>query len=843
MPMKPDENWVETTLAALTLEEKVSLLSGANFWETAVIDRLGVASVKMTDGPNGARGSVTENGPTAAVFPSGISLGASWNAELVREVASALAEEARTKGADLVLAPTVNLHRGPLNGRNFECISEDPHLTTAIALAYIGGLQSRGVGATIKHFIGNESEYQRMTMSSDIGIRALREIYLPPFEAAVRAGVWAVMCSYNRLNGTHASEHKWLLHDLLKQEYGFDGVVMSDWTAVKSVAPSMNAGLDLEMPGPALYRGQKLLAEIAEGKVDLDMVTDGARRILRLVERSGVRHAPPRKPEASVDTPVHRALIRRAVAEGSVLLKNNGILPLAAGHGLRIAAIGPNAAEARIMGGGSARVNAHYRISPLQGLEARSDIAVSHEVGCANHMLLPVVPGKMTSSFFNNEDCSGEPVYIRDYPQSDAKWFGSHEPGVDLYSFSIRSEFSFTATHTGLHQLGLANAGLARLYVDDQLQIDGWEGWQPTGATYYDFGGDERVTEIALEAGKTYHFRVDYRSTTGVMDGIQAFRVGVFFPLGEEGMLRAEHAAAAADIAVLFVGRTPEWDSEGRDLPGLTLPGAQDELIERVAAVNPNTVVVLQTGGPVVMPWKDKVAAILECWYPGQEAGNGIADVLMGDAEPGGRLPQTFPQTLEANPTFGNYPGENGHVAYAEGVNIGYRHYDAQGGAGVLFPFGFGLSYTSFALGETRLSASVLQPGDSLTVTTSVRNTGTRRGKAVVQLYVSPPRGHDHPAKELRGFQAITLDPEEEALAEVSLDMRAFAYFDVDRNAWHAPAGDYVIHVGTSSAELPNSVTVTLASSWIAPVPTGHLPLEGGRIDKTKASSDHDTHV
>ena len=255
--MKPNEDWIETTLARLTLAEKVSLLAGANFWETVAIDRLGIPSVKMTDGPNGARGSVTENGPTAAVFPAGIALGASWNPALVREVAQALAEEARSKGADVVLAPTVNMHRGPLNGRNFECFSEDPQLTTDLALAYIEGLQSKGVGATIKHFIGNESEYQRMTMSSDIGARALREIYLPPFEAAVRAGVWAVMCSYNRLNGTHTSEHKWLLTDLLKREYGFDGVVVSDWTAVKSTDPSVNAGLDLEMPGPALYRGQE----------------------------------------------------------------------------------------------------------------------------------------------------------------------------------------------------------------------------------------------------------------------------------------------------------------------------------------------------------------------------------------------------------------------------------------------------------------------------------------------------------------------------------------------------------------------------------------------------------
>lgn len=812
--MTIDESWVETTLAQLTLEEKVSLLSGANFWETVAIERLGVPSVKVSDGPNGARGSVTENGPTAAVFPSGIALGASWNVELIRDVGAALAEEAKSKDSNVLLAPTVNMHRGPLNGRNFECFSEDPHLTSAMALAYIDGLQSNGVGATIKHFIGNESEYERMTMSSDIGLRALREIYLPPFEAAVEAGVWAVMCSYNRLNGTFTSEHKWLLHDLLKVEYGFDGVAMSDWTAVKSVEPSVNAGLDLEMPGPALYRGQKLIAAIADGNVDLDMVTDGARRILRLVERSGVRSHPRRGTEISEDRPEHRALIRRAVAEGSVLLKNDGVLPLDGSKKLKLAVIGPNAATARIMGGGSARVNAHYRLSPLDGLKARNDLDIVYEPGCSNHMLLPPVVGPMTSTFFNSPDFSGAPAFTRDYPGSEAKWFGSHEPGVDLHSFSVRNAFSVTSDQSGRYQVSLANAGLARLYIDDQLIIDGWTGWQPTGATYYHFGGDERFAEVDLEAGRTYRFRADYRSTTGVMDGIQAFRVGLLLPLGEEALARAAAAAAEADVAVVFVGRTPEWDSEGRDLPGIELPRNQDELIRRVAAANPKTVVVMQTGGPIAMPWRDEVAAILQCWYPGQELGNGVADVLFGDAEPGGRLPQTFPARLDANPTVGNYPGTDGHVAYAEGVYIGYRHYDARHGDGVLYPFGFGLSYTSFALDQSLASAISIDPGDTIKVATSVHNTGDRAGKAVVQLYVAPPLGQDRPVKELRGFAALTLEPGEAGQASTTLDMRAFAYFDDARNAWRAPAGTYEILVGTSSVDLPNRLAVTLTSDW-----------------------------
>ncbi len=812
--MTVDENWIEETLSKMTTEEKVSLLSGANFWETVAIERLGVPSVKVTDGPNGARGGVTENGPTAAVFPCGIALGASWNRALLKEIGNALAEEARTKDSNVLLAPTVNMHRGPLNGRNFECYSEDPLLTTQMALAYIDGLQSEGIGATIKHFIGNESEYQRMTMSSDIDIRALREIYLPPFEAAVNAGTWAVMCSYNRLNGTYTSEHKWLLTDLLKGELGFDGLVVSDWTAVKSVAPSINAGLDLEMPGPALYRGQKLLDAIDREEIDMEMVTDGARRVLRLVERSGVRKTPRIKEEKSVDLPKHRALIRRAVAEGSVLLKNNGILPLDASKTLKVAAIGPNAAMAHIMGGGSARVNAHYRVSPLEGLKARKNLEIVHEEGCTNHLLLPVVPDTMTTDFYNSDDFSGPVVYTRKYSKSDAKWFGSHEPGVDLYTFTARSSFSVTPAKSGRYELGMANAGLARLYVDDVLVIDGWEGWEPTGTTYYDFGGDERIVGINLEAGQSYDFRVDYRSTTGVMDGIQAFRVGLSLPTGEEGLQSAEQAAAAADVAIVFVGRTPEWDSEGRDLPDITLPGDQDELIRRVASANPNCIVVVQSGGPIAMPWKDDVAAIMECWYPGQELGNGVADVLFGDAEPGGRLPQSFPASLEANPTIGNYPGENGHVAYKEGIYIGYRHYDRNDGADVLFPFGFGLSYTTFELGQARLSTTKVSAGGSLKVTIPVQNTGGRAGKTVVQLYVSPPQGSDRPVKELRGFEALTLQAGAAGDAEIELGMRAFAYFDVGRNAWRAPAGQYTLLIGSSSADLPIALAATLENDW-----------------------------
>ncbi|MGO4852804.1 glycoside hydrolase family 3 C-terminal domain-containing protein [Phaeovulum sp. W22_SRMD_FR3] len=688
-----DTIWIEDSLSRMTLAEKVSLLAGTIFWETVAIERLAVPSVKGTDGPNGARGGVTENGPTVAVFPCGIALGATWNPALVRGLGQALAQETRTKDAHVLLAPTVNMHRGPLNG-------------------------------------------------------------------------------------THTSAHTWLPHDLLKQEYGFDGVVESGRTAVRSIADSMNAGLDLEMPGSALYRGQKLLAAIARGEIDLEMVTDGARRLLGRVDRSGVRKAAPRGAERSIDRPAHRALIRLAVADGTVLLQNDGLLPRKPDQ-RKIAVIGPKASVGQIMGGGSARVNAQYRVTPLAGLRARDGLQVPYAEGCANYLLMPVVPGATPSTFYNSPGFSGPVVHEKDYAQSSAKWFGSYEPGIALDVYPVRSTFPVTPEAGGRYTVGLVNAGLARLFVDDALLIDGWGGWVPTGDTCYDFGGPERCAEITLEAGRTYRCRVDWKSTTGVTDGIQAFRVGLALPLGEAGIFAAEQAAAAADVAVLFVGRTPEWGSEGCDLPGIDLPREQGVLIAPVAAANPRTVVVLQTGGPVVVPRRDKVAAILQAFYPGQEPGDGIADVLMGDTEPGGLLPQTVPATLDATPTVGHSTGTGVHVAYAEGIFIGYRHYD-------------------------------------------------------------------RPVQELRGFAALQLEPGAQETARVTLGMRDFAYFDAQRNVWRVPAGIYRVLVGTSAAETPRGLTLTLAGGWeqacaAQASASAHAPHAGQRGAPLHAKASHIT--
>ena len=378
----------------------------------------GVPAVKVSDGPNGARGGgALVGGVSAACFPAGIALSSSWDTQLLSEVGQALADEAHSKGARVLLAPTVNLHRGALNGRNFECYSEDPYLTARLGVAYVQGLQSRGVSATIKHFVGNESEFERMTISSEISERALRELYLLPFEAAVRAGVWAVMCSYNKLGGTYTSEHERLLTDILRREWGFDGVVMSDWFATHSTAPSVNAGLDLEMPGPTRFRGEKLLEAVENGSAAKAAVARSAERLLKLFERVGAFENPDIPEERADDRPEHHALIRRAGAAGTVLLKNDPVggdkvLPLDKNTLAKIALIGPNAKTAQIMGGGSAQVDAHYRVSPFEGLEAQLDAAeLGYELGCTNHKLLPLLSeqlsGALKTEYFNSPDLSG----------------------------------------------------------------------------------------------------------------------------------------------------------------------------------------------------------------------------------------------------------------------------------------------------------------------------------------------------------------------------------------------------------------------------------------------------
>ena len=795
---------LDTLVDSLSLSEQVQLLSGADFWSVAGPRDLG--TLRVTDGPNGARGGGSLiGGVTAAAFPVGIALGATWDPALAGEIGAALADEVKSKGAHMLLAPTVNIHRSVTNGRNFECYSEDPELTAALAVGYITGLQGQGIGATIKHFAGNESEIERTTINSEVDERSLREVYLRPFEAAVKhAGTWGIMSSYNKLNGTYTAENGWLLTKVLRDDWGYDGVVMSDWFGSRSTALTVNAGLDLEMPGPSRDRGDKLVAAVAAGEVDAATVRMRALNMLRLMQRTGALGNTRDHAEVADDRPETRALIRRAGAAGTVLLKNEGVLPLKAGS---IALIGPNAATARIMGGGSAQLNPHYAVSPLDALRDRLGDAVSHAEGCTNHRWEPLMQGPFRAEYRSKSDPDGPVLHTEDWPESQAFLIPPVAGGkLAEHDIHLTVTGQFTPTEDGVHRVGIHATGPAAVWIDDVLVTDARD-WVK-GRTFFEEGNDEVVGEVTLTAGRSVTVRIVYTARRGDNLLLSALRAGIGRPLGDNAIAQAVAAARAADVAVVCVGRSGEWDTEGSDLLDIRLPGRQDELVAAVVAANPRTVVVLQTGGPVEMPWVGDVPAILQAWYPGQEAGNAIADVLLGEAEPGGRLPQTFPARWADNPTQSQdpevYPGQDGKVRYEEGLLIGYRHYDRHGIV-PLFPFGHGLSYTSFTLSDL----AVVPDGDGARVKVTLTNTGARAGSAVAQVYVTEEMPTvECPDRELKGFAKRMLAPGETTTVEIALDARAFAHWDQAAQEWCADAGDYRIAVGLSSADTPLVATL-----------------------------------
>ncbi|HEX3476527.1 MAG TPA: glycoside hydrolase family 3 C-terminal domain-containing protein [Kofleriaceae bacterium] len=803
----------------MTLEERVSLLAGADFWRTVAVARLGVPQIKVTDGPAGARGGgALVGGKRTAAFPVGIALGASWNPELLQQIGELLAREVRDKGASVVLAPTLNLFRNALNGRNFENYSEDPVLTGRLAISYVRGLQSQGVGATPKHFVGNESEFERDTISSEIPERALRELYLRPFEMVVKeARPWLIMTGYNRLAGTFCGEHARLLEEILRREWGFDGLVVSDWGGTHSAGVSARAGLDLEMPGPAKAR-VSLLAEAQRDAGVRAAVRERALQVVRLVERTGALASPLDVRDASeqeIEYPDTRALIRRAGAEGMVLLKNAGVLPLPADA--RVAVVGPNAAVARVMGGGSAQINAHRQVSPLDGLRAALGTdRVAHATGCDNDRYLPVPPAAMTIEF---RGARGGEVLARDErSQAEAQWI-QLPAGVSGDAFHARLSLVVTAPEDGEYELSLVSTGLSRLSLGDELLIDNWDGWRPGGFPA-GLGSLEARCKRRLQAGAT-ELTAEYgpRAFAPGVAPFHAIRIGFGRLLPPSAVTEAAAVAAAADYAIVCVGTTAEWETEGEDRWGVDLPGRQDELVHAVARANPRTVVVLQTGGPVRMPWLDAVPAVVQAWFPGQEAGHAIADVLLGKAEPGGRLPQTFPRSLDDDPTHPltpdiQYPGAGGKVEYREGLFTGYRHVDRTG-TQPLFPFGFGLGYASFELSDLVARPASLGPGETLSITVTVNNTSARAGSTVVQVYVRDRAASlERPDKELKAFAKVHLDAGQTQAVQLSLDMRALAYFDDAQQAWVAEAGEFELLVGQSSADLPLRTRFTLSAPW-----------------------------
>ncbi len=807
---------VEAIMSGLTLAQAVSLLSGADFWSVQADPALGLGALRVTDGPNGARGGGSLiGGVKTAAFPVGIALGATWNPDLAREIGAALAAQVKSKNAHVLLAPTVNIQRSVTNGRNFECYSEDPVLTAELAVAYIAGLQENGISATIKHFAGNESEIERTTISSNIDERSLREVYLIPFEAAVKRGkTWGIMSSYNKLNGTYAAENHWLLTEVLRGDWGYDGIVMSDWFGSRTTAPTVNAGLDLEMPGPTRDRGEQLLAAVAAGEVLPETVMLRARAMLRLMARVGSLDDHRPFQETAHSTPALSALIRRAGAESIVMLKNEGgLLPLPKTGTLAL--IGPNAKTAQIMGGGSAQLNPHYAVSPFDGLAAAVGAhTLTYAQGCTNHRWEPLLQGPLTVEFFAGRALQGPVLASETMDSAEAFWIPPLAGGaVDPANFSARMRGTFTPDQGGTHRVGAVAAGFARVYVNGHLVANAWDGWTK-GRTFFEEGCDEVVGEIDLAAGKPAEVVIEFANRPADNLVFSALRIGIGRPMGDGDIAEAARVASSADRAVVFVGRNAQWDTEGSDLEHIRLPGRQDELVAAVLKANPKTVIVLQTGGPVEMPWLGAAPAVLQAWYGGQETGNAIADVLLGLAEPKGRLAQTFPRRWSDNPTHSQdgeiYPGLNGQVRYEEGVFIGYRHYDRHGVA-PLFPFGFGLTYTEFTLTNLHIGAD-------LQAWVTISNTGPQAGTAVVQLYVSRQKAPiQRPEKELKAFAKVELAAGAVRQICLPLTARDFAYWDMGARGWHVAAGRYAVHAGLSALDIQASADIALEEMRIAP--------------------------
>lgn len=791
---------IDQLIQQLTLDEKISLLAGKDMWRSVPLERLGISSIKVTDGPNGARGEGGSMGPTSACFPCGSALGATWNTELVERLGQALAEEVKAKGAHILLAPTVNIHRSPLAGRNFECYSEDPYLSGQMASAYISGLQSKGVGACIKHFVCNDSEFERNTISSEVGERALREIYLEPFRIAIeKARPWAVMSAYNRINGIYACENDYLLKDILKGEWGFEGIVISDWFGTYGPGAA-KGGLDLEMPGPARWTSAgHVRAALASGALTEAQLDDKVRRILRTITR--VDH-PKLAQERAIDRPEHRALIRQAAGEAIVLLENSGVLPFDTGKIKTLAVIGENARWAQIVGGGSANVFPHYVISPLDGIRERAGakVSVQYAIGCATYRSLPAAnPDRLTSEdgrrgltmrAYPSADLTGEAFSTQTTDRTAFSWFAAEVPVPDGRQFSVRLNGTLTIPESGAYRFGLESTGRSRLRLDGKVLIDNWEDYAPNARA-------EKTADVALEAGKACRIEIEY-AWQGEENG-RGLRFGLMPALPEDPIAEAVALAQRSDAVVIVAGLTNEWESEGFDRASMDLPGDQNELISRVAAANPNTVVVLNAGSPLAMPWLDQVAALLQLWYPGQESGHALADVLFGDVNPCGKLPTTFPKRLQDNPAYINYPGENGRVLYGEGIFVGYRYYDKKD-IEPLFPFGHGLSYTTFEYSDLEIDNS---PDGEITVSVKITNTGKRAGKEIVQLYLGDVESRlMRPEKELKRFAKVALQPGETREVAFTLDRQALAYYDPARKAWVAEAGTFEVLVGASSGDI-----------------------------------------
>ncbi len=806
---------VEAALGALGLDDKARLLAGQDMWSLPALPAVGLGSLVMSDGPVGVRGRRWSADDPSVALPSPTALAASWDPELARQAGRLLAQEAHRKGVHVLLAPTVNLQRSPLGGRHFEAYSEDPLLTGTIGTGYVRGVQDGGVGVTVKHFAGNEAETDRFTVDNRIPEGALRELYLAPFEAIVAdARPWGVMAAYNRVNGVPMTEHAELNNAVLRGEWGFDGVVVSDWLAARDTTAAIRGGLDVAMPGPRTVYGPPLAAAVRAGEVPEELVDAAVRRVLRLAARAGLlAGAPAVVPAADRPAPIDGdALAREIAARGCVLLRNEpaggaAVLPLE-GDGLRggVALLGAAAREPRILGGGSAQVFPGHVVSLLDALGAAlpAGTPLTYAVGADPAEELPPAAGgfvlEAVARAYDGREIGAEAL-----PGGQVQWFGEMPEGVDydaLHSVEIRG--TFTPRVSGPHRFGTRGTGGFLLAVDGHVLFEGPQ-FDPHGDPFEAFFGTptQRGT-VVLTAGEPVGVSLLHLPPKPEELPLPAVGFSLLHAEpeqdAEELLAEAEEAARAAHTAVVVVGTTERVESEGFDRRDLRLPGRQDELVARVAAANPRTVVIVNSGAPVELPWREDVAAVLVCWFPGQEGGAALADVLLGFEEPGGRLPTTWPARLADAPVTRVAPSE-GVLAYEEGLYVGYRAWQRAGAPAPAYAFGHGLGYTSWAY-EELVALPAEDPALLASVTVRVRNTGARPGREVVQLYAhrSAPEG---PATTLAGFAVVTAPPGGAAEAVIPLPRRSARSWDPATRTWELPASPLTLSASTLRVALP----------------------------------------
>ncbi|MFJ5985557.1 glycoside hydrolase family 3 C-terminal domain-containing protein [Lentzea sp. NPDC092896] len=768
-----DDHELARLVGKLDLRAKVRLLAGGSVWRSCAEPLIGLRALTFSDGPAGVRGPGWDERRTSLALPSPTALGATWDEDLVGRLGGLLAAESRRKGVDVLLAPVLNLHRTPYGGRHFECFSEDPLLTARLGVAYVRGVQAGGVAATPKHFVANETETDRLTHDVRVGDRALREVYLAPFEAAVEAGAWAVMSAYNGVNGHPMSENP-LLTTPLKDEWGFTGLVVSDWGAVRTTVAAAVSGQDLSMPGPWGPWGDLLVAAVEAGDVAESLVDDKVFRLLRLAERVGALEG-----SVAIEPPVaDGSLLREAVSASTVLLRNNGVLPLA--PGLRIAVIGPGATAPRVQGGGSSGLYPAAENSLFDALSTRADVV--HAAGVRiDDRPTPVDAPVLVRVLGPDDD-----VLFREHRLTGRILETEEVPGAAVLEIST----GLPVTRTGPWRIAVAGYGRLTLDVDGVRVLDVVQPVDTDDPAVKHLRPPHHSVEVLLTEGTEAELVA--RRELGEDSGMASMLAADPPPPAAAGELAAAVVAAReSDVAVVVVSTTDAIESEGRDRHTLALPGEQDALVRAVAEANPNTVVVVNSGGPVLLPWREDVAAVLLTWFPGQEGGNGLADVLFGDAEPGGRLPTTWPG-LESDVPVKDYLPVAGSLSYEEGLDIGYRAW-AAGGVAPAYWFGHGLGYTIWDYEEARVERDVVR--------VRVRNTGDRAGREVVQVYLSrPDSAVARPERWLAGFAAVTAEPGQSVEALVRIERRAISHW---AGSWEVEPGAFTVLIGPNAGDTP----------------------------------------